>query len=238
MAGAVISFPRAAITSPVASSRVTSPGKSRASTSSNSSGPPPRANSSDNACATASPRRSRCTDSLTSRPLIASATSTNGTTPRSSRTGKPASDPSSTSAGGISGSCDPVSMATPATRRADSSRTYRRNPAGSADACEPAGQQQLAAAKKVRDVNWTTMGCFVAGIAATWLFMYGATSLTQGFAARALGGLDLSWLAGGGVAAALYSVLGPRAHRPYRITGQPPTRSSATTDSPDVLAGN
>ncbi|ANS30017.1 NCS1 family transporter [Rhodococcus wratislaviensis IFP 2016] len=104
--------------------------------------------------------------------------------------------------------------------------------------CEPAGQQQLAAAKKVRDVNWTTMGCFVAGIAATWLFMYGATSLTQGFAARALGGLDLSWLAGGGVAAALYSVLGPRAHRPYRITGQPPTRSSATTDSPDVLAGN
>ncbi|MFC9361516.1 cytosine permease, partial [Rhodococcus sp. NPDC057014] len=92
--------------------------------------------------------------------------------------------------------------------------------------------------RRLPDVNWTTMGCFVAGIAATWLFMYGATSLTQGFAARALGGLDLSWLAGGGVAATLYSVLGPRAHRPYRITGQSPTRSAATTDSPDVLTGN
>lgn len=92
--------------------------------------------------------------------------------------------------------------------------------------------------RRLPDVNWTTMGCFVAGIAATWLFMYGATSLTQGFVARALGGLDLSWLAGGGVAAALYAVLGPRAHRPYRITGQSPTRSAATTDSPDVLTGN
>ena len=37
----------------------------------------------------------------------------------------------------------------------------------------------------------------------------------QGFAARALGGLDLSWLAGSLVAAALYAVLGPRAHQPY-----------------------
>ncbi|MFC9554639.1 purine-cytosine permease family protein [Rhodococcus sp. NPDC056960] len=94
---------------------------------------------------------------------------------------------------------------------------------------EPVGSRRLP------DVNWTTMGCFAAGIAATWLFMYGATSLTQGFAARALGGLDLSWLAGGAVAAALYAALGPRAHRPYRTADRHPTRSA---ESPDVLTGN
>jgi nucleobase:cation symporter-1, NCS1 family len=67
--------------------------------------------------------------------------------------------------------------------------------------------------RRLPDVNGTTMVCFATGIGATWMFMYGATDLMQGFAARALGGIDLSWLAGGLVAAAAYAVLGPRAYR-------------------------
>ncbi len=67
--------------------------------------------------------------------------------------------------------------------------------------------------RRLPDVNWTTMGCFVAGIVATWMFMYGPTAVMQGFGSRALHGLDLSWLAGGATAAALYAVLGPMAYR-------------------------
>ena len=69
--------------------------------------------------------------------------------------------------------------------------------------------------RRLPDVNWATMVCFVVGILATWMFMYGPMGVMQGFAARALGGLDLSWLAGSLVAAALYAALGPRAHQPY-----------------------
>ena len=67
--------------------------------------------------------------------------------------------------------------------------------------------------RRLPDVNWATMFCFAAGIVATWTFMYGATGAMQGFGSRALDGLDLSWLAGGVVAAALYAVLGPRMRR-------------------------
>ena len=76
---------------------------------------------------------------------------------------------------------------------------------------DPSGSRRLP------DVNWATMFCFAAGIVATWMFMYGATGAMQGFGSRALGGLDLSWLAGGLVAAALYAVLGPRLRRQERL---------------------
>lgn len=72
---------------------------------------------------------------------------------------------------------------------------------------EPVGSRRLP------DVNWATMVAFVVGIAATWMFMYGPLPVMQGFGSRALGGLDLSWLAGGLVAAVLYAVLGPRVHQ-------------------------
>ncbi|CAN5486162.1 cytosine permease [soil metagenome] len=45
------------------------------------------------------------------------------------------------------------------------------------------------------------------GIVCTWLFMYGMTPLLQGPIARAMGGVDLSWLAGGTAAAVSYFVL-------------------------------
>ncbi|HEX7203135.1 MAG TPA: cytosine permease, partial [Arthrobacter sp.] len=45
--------------------------------------------------------------------------------------------------------------------------------------------------------------------------MYGLIPVMQGPIAVALGGWDLSWLAGGLTSAAVYAVLGPRAHVRY-----------------------
>jgi nucleobase:cation symporter-1, NCS1 family len=75
--------------------------------------------------------------------------------------------------------------------------------------------------RRLPDVNWTTMACFVAGIVGTWMFMYGALPVMQGFGSRALDGLDLSWLAGGLVAGGLYAILGPRAQRRHAQTATP-----------------
>ena len=72
--------------------------------------------------------------------------------------------------------------------------------------------------RRLPDINWSTMACFAAGILATWMFMYGPIAVMQGFGSRALGGWDLSWLVGGITAAALYAVLGPRAHHQYSAT--------------------
>lgn len=69
--------------------------------------------------------------------------------------------------------------------------------------------------KRLPDINWATITAFLASIVATWLFMYGTIPALQGPAARALGGVDLSWLAGGVVAAAVYALLAPKAHRRY-----------------------
>ena len=52
------------------------------------------------------------------------------------------------------------------------------------------------------------------GIFCTWLFMYGMVPVMQGPIAVALGGVDLSWLAGGLVAGGLYAALEiPKARR-------------------------
>ena len=68
---------------------------------------------------------------------------------------------------------------------------------------------------RIPDVNGATLASFGIGVVATWLFMYGLTPALQGFAARAMGGVDLSWLAGGLAAAGSYAVLGRRAHARY-----------------------
>jgi toxin CptA len=65
---------------------------------------------------------------------------------------------------------------------------------------------------------------FVVGIFFTWLFMYGLTPALQGYAARALGGVDLSWLAGGVVAALCYAVLGRAVNARYPGHTATPTR--------------
>ncbi len=52
------------------------------------------------------------------------------------------------------------------------------------------------------------------GIFFTWLFMYGMVPVMQGPIATALGGIDLSWLAGGLTAGTLYAALEiPKARR-------------------------
>jgi toxin CptA len=66
--------------------------------------------------------------------------------------------------------------------------------------------------KRLPGVNWAGVVSLLVGIFATWLFMYGLVPVMQGPIAVALGGWDLSWLAGGLSSAACYAVLGPRVH--------------------------
>lgn len=56
-------------------------------------------------------------------------------------------------------------------------------------------------------VRPTALVSLAIGIVFTWLFMYGMIPLLQGPIASALGGVDLSWLAGGTAAATTYLVL-------------------------------
>jgi toxin CptA len=56
---------------------------------------------------------------------------------------------------------------------------------------------------RVTDVEWAAIIAFVLGIVATWMFLYGIPSYLQGPAAKGLGGIDLSWLAGAVVAGAV-----------------------------------
>ena len=75
-------------------------------------------------------------------------------------------------------------------------------------------------------VNWAGMLSFAAGMVATWMCMYGALPIMQGPIATAMGGVDLSWLAGLVVSAGLYWVLAPivcRQYDGYELT----TRGSA-----------
>ena len=53
---------------------------------------------------------------------------------------------------------------------------------------------------RVPDVVWEAIIPFLLGMVATWMFEYGIPSYLQGPAAKHLGGIDLSWLAGAIVA--------------------------------------
>lgn len=103
--------------------------------------------------------------------------------------------------------------------------------------------------RRLLDFNWAGYSAFILGIFATWLFMYGLVPAFQGPVARAMGGADLSWLAGGLTSAAVYAVLGPIAARQQArqedgvVTGATNTATSpapAVTDgatvSPEVIA--
>jgi cytosine/uracil/thiamine/allantoin permease len=60
---------------------------------------------------------------------------------------------------------------------------------------------------RLGDFRWDAIIAFVAGIVATWCFEYGIPSALQGPAAKAMNGVDLSWLAGFVVAAVIYGAL-------------------------------
>lgn len=70
---------------------------------------------------------------------------------------------------------------------------------------DPPGRSRLG------DFRWDALVSFVLGAAATWSFQYGVPDALKGPAARALGGVDLSWLAGAAVAGGLYLLLSARA---------------------------
>jgi len=55
----------------------------------------------------------------------------------------------------------------------------------------------------VPDIVWEAIIPFVLGMVATWMFEFGIPSYLQGPAAKGLGGIDLSWLAGALVAGIL-----------------------------------
>jgi NCS1 nucleoside transporter family len=56
---------------------------------------------------------------------------------------------------------------------------------------------------RVPDIVWEAIIPFLLGIVATWAFEYGVPSWLQGPAAKGMGGIDLSWLAGAIVAGVL-----------------------------------
>jgi toxin CptA len=94
--------------------------------------------------------------------------------------------------------------------------------------------------KRLPDVNWATMAAFAIGVVATWLFMYGLTPALQGSVARAMGGVDLSWLAGGLAAAGSYALLGGRVHARYAAqsgSGMPLASGTAHDDRLPAPAG-
>ncbi|MGY2747106.1 hypothetical protein ACVWZ8_004223 [Arthrobacter sp. UYCu723] len=64
-------------------------------------------------------------------------------------------------------------------------------------------------------MNPAGIASLIIGIFATWLFMYGLVPAMQGPIAVALGGWDLSWLAGGVASAGAYALMGPRFHRKF-----------------------
>jgi NCS1 nucleoside transporter family len=59
---------------------------------------------------------------------------------------------------------------------------------------------------RLSDVSWPATGAFLLGMVATWAFEYGVPTWLQGPAATAMGGIDLSWLAGSVVAGVAYVV--------------------------------
>ena len=66
---------------------------------------------------------------------------------------------------------------------------------------------QPPAESRVGDVNWAAMISLLVGLVVTWMFLYGLVEPLQGPIARALNGLDLSWLAGMLTAGLLYYAL-------------------------------
>jgi nucleobase:cation symporter-1, NCS1 family len=73
--------------------------------------------------------------------------------------------------------------------------------------------------KKVPDIVWGAIIPFVVGMVATWMFEFGIPSYLQGPLAKQMGGIDLSWLAGGLVAGILSYVALSRRRAPAPAAG-------------------
>jgi NCS1 nucleoside transporter family len=68
------------------------------------------------------------------------------------------------------------------------------------------------------DVRWDAVISFGIGVVCTWAFLFGIVGPMQGVAARAMNGIDLSWLVGGIVTASVYYFLRSRSHATARVS--------------------
>lgn len=84
--------------------------------------------------------------------------------------------------------------------------------------------------KRLPDVNWRALTAFVIGLFFTWLFLSGLIPELQGPLAVAMGGLDLSWLAGGVSAGISYYLLARNSHKVW-IQPELPDSTSSTARS-------
>lgn len=72
---------------------------------------------------------------------------------------------------------------------------------------------------RLGDFRWDAIVAFVVGIFFTWFFEFGIPTALQGPGAKALGNVDLSWLAGSLTAALVYGVLASRRRDEHPVTG-------------------
>jgi purine-cytosine permease-like protein len=79
---------------------------------------------------------------------------------------------------------------------------------------------------RLGDFRWDAIVAFVAGIVATWFFEYGIPSALQGPGAKALDGIDLSWLAGALTAGVLYAALAARRRSAAGLPESAPRRAT------------
>jgi purine-cytosine permease-like protein len=85
--------------------------------------------------------------------------------------------------------------------------------------------------KRMADVGGRALIAFAIGVFCTWLFLNGSVPALQGPAAQLLGGIDLSWLAGGLSAGISYYLLARRSHRVWLDRNRDSVPSAAPTDS-------
>lgn len=83
---------------------------------------------------------------------------------------------------------------------------------------------------RLKSVNTAALVAFVAGLVMTWLFMYGSLPIFQGPIATAMGGVDLSWLAGTLTSGAVYFALGYARFRERIHHGVPLGIKAGVTD--------
>jgi toxin CptA len=72
---------------------------------------------------------------------------------------------------------------------------------------------------RIADIRWSAILAFAVGILATWVFSYGEPAFLQGPGAKALGNVDLSWLAGAAAAGLVYYFAGRRSAHGFVSAG-------------------
>jgi len=75
---------------------------------------------------------------------------------------------------------------------------------------------------RIANVRWSAIFSFAVGAFAAWCFEYGEVSWLQGWAAKAIGNIDLTWLVGSVVAGAIYLVVGRPSVSPLFSPGYKP----------------